>query len=66
MGYNRGIIVLYSYNVICLCGKLDLEGQILKMLSRTWLIQVLTGSLTNAHTATSLSYEECEPVREGI
>lgn len=57
-------VVLYrlSNKVIWSCGKLDLENQILKMLSSIWFIQVLTGALRNAHTATSSSYEGHEPV----
>lgn len=57
-------VVLYRHSnkVIWLCDKLDLEGQILKMLSSTWSTQVLPGALRNAYTATSSSYEGHEPV----
>lgn len=44
--------------------KLDIEGQVLKILGSTWVSQVPTGALRNAYPATSIFYEGHKPVED--
>lgn len=49
---------------IWLYGKLDLEGQVLKILGSAWATPVSAGALRNAHPATLSSYEVHKPVKD--